>query len=110
MLDGMRAATAASSSIDVLVNTHANGDHCYGNQLVRGAEIIASTASAEEMEQVPASVLAGMVAAAPDLGRLGEYVAQIFGPFAFDGIETTPPTRTFDGTLELTVGDRTVQL
>ena len=33
-------------SIDTLVNTHANGDHCHGNELVTGAEIIASTASA----------------------------------------------------------------
>jgi glyoxylase-like metal-dependent hydrolase (beta-lactamase superfamily II) len=110
MLDGMRAATPAAATIDVLVNTHANGDHCYGNQLVRGAEIIASSASAEEMEQVPASVLAGMVAAAPDLGRLGEYVQQIFGAFAFEGIELTPPTRTFDGALELAVADRPVHL
>jgi glyoxylase-like metal-dependent hydrolase (beta-lactamase superfamily II) len=62
------------------------------------------------MEQVPASVLAGMVAAAPDLGRLGEYVQQIFGSFAFEGIELTPPTRTFNGVLELAVADRPVHL
>ena len=32
------------STIDVVVNTHANGDHCYGNELVAGAEIVASRA------------------------------------------------------------------
>jgi cyclase len=30
-----------------VVNTHANGDHWYGNELVTGAEIIASQATAD---------------------------------------------------------------
>ena len=41
-----------------LVNTHANGDHCYGNQLVTGAEVIASEASAAEMAELPPAMLA----------------------------------------------------
>jgi cyclase len=111
MLDDMRrAAPAAAADIDVLVNTHANGDHCYGNQLVAGAEIVASSASAAEMEEVPPSVIAGFVAAAPGLGELGAYVERIFGGFAFDEIEPVGPTRTFDDELGLTVGDRQVRL
>ena len=35
MLEAM-APQAASSPITTVVNTHANGDHCYGNQLVAG--------------------------------------------------------------------------
>ena len=38
MLTAMRDAAPAAKSIDTLVNTHANGDHTYGNQLVKGAE------------------------------------------------------------------------
>lgn len=110
MLEAMRRTTAAAEAVDVLVNTHANGDHCYGNALVAGAEIVASRASAAEMEAVPPSLLASFVAAAPDLGAMGEYLATIFGPFAFDGIVVTPPTRTFDGELSLHVGDRPVTL
>jgi cyclase len=110
MLAGMRAASSAATTIDVVVNTHANGDHCFGNQLVRDADIITSAASAREMEEVPASRLAGMVAAAPTLGRVGELVTAIFGSFEFDGIELVPPTTTFEGALELRVGDRRVQL
>ena len=53
MLDEMRAAAPAAASFDYLVNTHANGDHCWGNELVAGAEIIASRAGAEEMAEVP---------------------------------------------------------
>ena len=110
MLDAMRAATPAAATIDTLVNTHANGDHCFGNELVAGARIVASTAGAREMDDAPPELLGGFVKAAPDLGEVGAYIESIFGPFEFDGITLTPPTDTFDGTLELAVGDRTVQL
>jgi glyoxylase-like metal-dependent hydrolase (beta-lactamase superfamily II) len=111
MLESMRRASAAAEHVDVVVNTHANGDHCYGNQLVASAEIIASKAGAEEMEAVPPSLLAGFVAAAPELpDPLGRYLTDIFGGFSFDGIELVTPTRTFEGTLSLRVGDRTVDL
>src|SRR5215218_9834180 len=49
MLDDLRAVSSAAGSIGTVVNTHANGDHCYGNQLVPGADIVASSASAREM-------------------------------------------------------------
>jgi len=90
-----------------LVNTHANGDHCYGNQLVDGAEIIASTAAAREMIDVPPAML-GALNAAP--GEVGDLFRRFFGAFAFDGIELRLPTRTFDGRLDVEVGGRTVEL
>ena len=43
MLDMFARATPAK--IRTLVNTHHNGDHCYGNALVAGAEIIATIAT-----------------------------------------------------------------
>src|SRR3954447_25688517 len=49
MLDAMRAAVPAARAIGKLVNTHSNGDHTFGNQLVEQTEIIASRACAEEM-------------------------------------------------------------
>src|ERR1700675_3108706 len=51
MLAGYRRATPAAHHIGVLINTHSNGDHTFGNQLVKGARIIASRACAEEMAQ-----------------------------------------------------------
>lgn len=110
MLDEMRAAVPAARNIGTLVNTHANGDHCWGNEMVDGAEIIASRSSAEEMEEVPASLLHGMMQAAPDMGELGDYLTRIFGPFDFSGIRTTLPTRTFERELSLNVGDKAVAL
>ncbi len=110
MLRAMRDATAAADHIDTLVNTHANGDHCYGNQLVGDAVIIASKSAAEEMNDLPPAQMAAFVRGADQLGAAGEFAAKIFGGFRFDGIEFTPPTRTFEGELHQRVGDKRVRL
>ncbi len=110
MLAALRQATPAAERITTVVNTHANGDHCYGNALLAGAEIVASAASAAEMTELPASLLAAFMQAAPDMGDTGAFLVDIFGAFHFDGIELVAPTRTFTGELELSIGDRTVRL
>ena len=110
MLDAMRRTTPAAQRIGTLVNTHANGDHCFGNSMVATADIVASEKCAEEMKALPPSRLADLVRAAPGLGETGAFVKRIFGPFAFDGIELFTPARTFVGELEILVGDRRVRL
>jgi glyoxylase-like metal-dependent hydrolase (beta-lactamase superfamily II) len=111
MLAEMRAAVPAAARIDTLVNTHANGDHCYGNELVAGAAIIASEACAKEMGEVTPAVLAQLVANADALGpAAAAFVRRAFGPFHFDGITLTPPTETFSGTCTRRVGDQEVRL
>jgi len=109
MLDVMRRATPAAEAIDVVVNTHANGDHCWGNQLVADAEIIGSRACAEEMVELPPSLLAGVMADPPP-GPDGDLLRRMFGPFEFGDIEVVPPTTIFDGSLTLAVGDTEVRL
>ena len=109
MLDAMSAVTGPAP-IRTLVNTHANGDHCYGNAAVDAGEIIASEASAREMDEVPAALLAGMVEMAPEMGDVGAYVARIFGPFRFTEVVPSSPTRTFTGSLQVAVGDLEVRL
>jgi glyoxylase-like metal-dependent hydrolase (beta-lactamase superfamily II) len=110
MLDTMRDAVPAAASIKTLVNTHANGDHYFGNELVQGAEIIASQACADEMGELPPERLAEMMRAAPSMGELGAYLSEILGPFKFDDITATLPTRTFEDRLDLQVGDKDVRL
>jgi len=111
MLATMRGAEPmAAARFDTLVNTHANGDHCYGNELVEGAEIIASVATAEEMAAEGPEVLANFKRAAPEMGMVGEYFLDCFGPFEFEGIQKTLPTRTFEKQLGLTIGDKRVAL
>ena len=87
MLDKMRAAEPkAANSIGTLVNTHHNGDHCFGNELVTGAEIIASTKAAEAMAEEGPELLANMLKMAPEMGDVGAYITKIFGSFDFEGI------------------------
>jgi glyoxylase-like metal-dependent hydrolase (beta-lactamase superfamily II) len=110
MLKRMRDAEPCTRRIGTLVNTHANGDHTHGNELVSGADIIASTASALEMAELPPETMAAFVAAAGEMGEVGNYFLHCFGQFRFQGIRYTPPTRTFDGALSLQVGDKPVHL
>jgi glyoxylase-like metal-dependent hydrolase (beta-lactamase superfamily II) len=110
MLRAMRDAVPAAQRIGTLVNTHANGDHCYGNELLAGSRIVASRASAREMDELPAQSLARLMANTKSFGAAGEYFARIFGAFEFAGIEATPPTETFDGELRLRVGAKEVVL
>ena len=110
MLGAMRRAVPAAASIDTLVNTHANGDHCYGNQLVGGARIIASERTAAEMVELPPGAMAALVEQAPQMGELGAFFLDCFGAFDFRGIELTLPQETFSGALTVAVGDRKLEL
>ena len=111
MLDTMRKSIPAAAHIDMVVNTHANGDHCWGNELVAGAQIIASARTAEEMTTaISPAMLAMILKRAPELGQLGEFLSHAFGSFDFDNITLTPPTKTFEDELTLKVGDKEVHL
>ena len=110
MLDALQPFTAPAP-VGTLVNTHANGDHCYGNAEATkrwdGLEVVASAACAEEMAEVPPALLAGLTRAP---GEIGDLFRSFFGDFDFDGIELAPPTRTFEGRHEIDVAGRTVEL
>jgi cyclase len=135
MLDVMQKVSPTGRSFKTLVNTHANGDHCWGNQLVHGAEIIASAKGAREMAEFRPENMAKLMQVAKvivKMGMAGEllgrafgvtgiqklaaiceaapFVLEIFGDFDFSGITLTVPTRTFDKQLELKVGDKRVEL
>jgi cyclase len=110
MLDQMRAVTPAARSIATVVNTHANGDHCYGNSLLGDAEIIATARCAEEMLQLPPATMAALLRSADSLGAAGQFAQKIFSPFSFEDVPLAVPTRTFEQQLELRVGDRAVSL
>jgi glyoxylase-like metal-dependent hydrolase (beta-lactamase superfamily II) len=106
MLDSMESVTR-TAPIATLVNTHANGDHCYGNQLVTDAEVIASAATAHEMAEVPPAMMAALNDAPGDVGEL---FRGFFGAFDFHGIDVRMPTRTFERELSVEVGGRRVDL
>ena len=110
MLTTMRRSLPEAQQIDMVVNTHANGDHYYGNQLVSDSLIIASRQTAEEMYDRTPEMMAALLQNAPFLGNMGAFTQRIFGSFHFEGISVVPPKQTFEGRLDLKVGSKEVQL
>lgn len=110
MLTAMSDAVPAAKKIDVLVNSHADIDHTYGNQLVKGARIVASQSSADEFFKVTPEYLIDIIA--NDHSEGGRYVAEKMGSHLFDysQIVLTPPTETFDRHKTIMVGDKEVRL
>lgn len=107
MLDELQRIT---SSIGTVVNTHANGDHCWGNQLLEDARVITSKECAAEMGMPPPETLSALTKAGDSMGPLGQFLARIFAPFDFEGIEVRQPDQTFEGELTLSVDSKTVHL
>lgn len=110
MLATLRASIPGADRIDTLVNTHANGDHTFGNQLVEGARIVTSRVVGEGLEEDSPERLLKVLADPDALGDGGRFMAEIFGKFDFRGIEMPPATDTFEGSLDLRVGDKAVRL
>jgi glyoxylase-like metal-dependent hydrolase (beta-lactamase superfamily II) len=111
MLSAMRNSVPAAREIGTLVNTHANGDHTYGNQLVRGARILASRQCREEMERRPPEAFIKIARNWQDYGEAGALIYELMGrKFDFDGIVNTLPTETFETEFSLSVGDTQIEL
>ena len=110
MLKVMRDAVPQASNIGTLVNTHANGDHTFGNQLVEDAVIIASAAGASEMAELPPQALAEIMQNAGAMGEAGKFLMKLFDVFDFEGIQVEAPTDTFSGMMTRKVGDKKVEL
>ena len=109
MLEAMAPVTA-DHPIDTAMNTHANPDHCFGNELLpRSTEIYSSQATADEMGELsPQHLQAIKEAKAPPDVRA--FVEAAFGPFEVRDVTVRLPSQTFSGRLDLAVGDRTVSL
>ena len=127
MLDAM-APHVESAPITHLVNTHSDGDHWWGNQLLPDARRITSRASAAVMAHeasAPAELerfrrlgktlaRAGGLPLPGGLGKrvsdFGSYIAGMFEPYDFSEVRTTPATEPFDDGLTIEIGDRGLEL
>ncbi len=93
-----------------VVNTHHNGDHCWGNQLLRDAEIIGHRLCAEAMQKdlrpEGLRALLESLDLDPDLRALAEDLRA----FDFSGIEVTPPTTLIEDRLDLDLEGIDVQI
>ena len=111
MLDTMRDASPAAREIETVVNTHANGDHTFGNQLVKGARIVTTKSVGDAFEHEDAKRILEMMKEAETYdSEGGRFMREIFAPFDFHGIDLPPATDTFEGALDLKVGSKTVKL
>jgi len=111
MLNRIEDATGkAAGDINTLVNTHAHGDHTWGNSLVSNAEIISSKSSSEEFSQIDPEAYVELLESAKGMEPLCGFMERIGGAFDHSGITLAPPTRTFSDELDLKVGDKKVRL
>ncbi|MGL6235321.1 MAG: MBL fold metallo-hydrolase [Segniliparus sp.] len=124
----LATAPVPAETISVVVNTHGDGDHCWGNQLVAGKRIIAAEGAADDMAEFDPRALAA-------LGRVGSFAAPLLerippraripgvkpaaafmgflrdtGRYSFRGVRLTLPTESFADSLSLDVGGRRVEL
>ena len=117
MLDAMQSITA-NAPIETLVNTHADGDHFFGNELLSDKTIITSKASYEEMltTKPQSMLLLGRIGAflnhIPlfEMDKAGHWFKNMVAPYDFAGVAHTPANETFEGEKQLDIGGRKVEL
>lgn len=104
------ASVLPGVTIETVVNTHADPDHCWGNQLFPEATITVSEHTAQEMAHGHRpEPYRELMADDRDPG-LHRYLHGLNTDFAFEGIELPAPGRTFSGSLDVKVGDVTARL
>ena len=96
-----RYATVWKEPARRVVNTHHNGDHCWGNQLFRGAEIIGHRLCAAAFGRERPKAMQALRAGAGSGDPVLEAFARLLADWDFAGIELVPPTTLVDERLRL---------
>src|SRR6059036_3413523 len=93
-----------------VVNTHHNGDHCWGNQLFRGAEIIGHRLCAASFGKESPGFMQALRDGGTSEDPMIRGFAQLLADWDFRGIELVPPSTLVDDRLELDLGGIPVRL
>ena len=117
MLDALKPITE-DAPLTTLINTHADGDHFFGNQLLPEVDSLTSQASYDEMLQTkPRAMILlqriGKLLSLLPLGsnaQVGHWFQGMGAPYHFEEVVHTPAKRAFSGEMRLTVGGREIQL
>ena len=117
LLDGA-AEVVKRSPVASVINTHADGDHCWGNQLFEGVPIIASHACIGHMHHIEPQSMRLLAKAArvmkwlpvAGIDVLGHYSSAMVEPYDFSGIRIVPPNRGFSGEMAITVNSLDIVL
>ena len=110
MLRTMGDAVPGAKRIDTLVNTHADGDHTFGNQLVEGAKVLTTVSVAERIVQDGGDRLVSLRDSMPADSPGGRFIRDVFGHFDHAGIVRPAPTDTFVAEHRMKVGDKELLL
>jgi cyclase len=128
MLDEARGLVGAAP--ELVFNTHSDGDHVWGNQLLAGARIVSTETARELMTDDTPAELRRLQRSGRLLAKVGALPLPVLGtlavpglprlplrelggelaPFDWSEVELTLPTETFSGELSVAVGGRTVEL
>jgi cyclase len=105
-----RYATVWKEPARRVVNTHHNGDHCWGNQLFRGAEIIGHRLCAASFGRERPEAMEALRTGAGSGDTMLEAFARLLADWDFNGIELVPPTTLVDERLRLELDGVAVEL
>jgi glyoxylase-like metal-dependent hydrolase (beta-lactamase superfamily II) len=110
MLEAMAPITQ-QHPIGQAFNTHGNGDHWYGNELLPdNIPIVASAAAINDMRAAPPAGVHALFNEV-DLGpEFDAFAQRAMRKFDFAAVTERLPTKSFEGRHRLTVGDRTIAL
>lgn len=106
------------SPIDTVVNTHSDGDHCWGNQLFQDKNIIATQACADQMHHMHPKSLSALQLSCKALKHVpfaamdtfSHYMSDMLSPYQFSGIHITDPTIAFQHEHTLCINGKDVVL
>lgn len=117
MLYAINSLTA-QAPIECVVNTHADGDHFWGNALVDDLRTIASKAALKEMahtkpkHMVFFQTVGRFFSLAPTKNArdVGHWFRAMCAPYNFKDVVHTPAKESFSGELKLNISGREVEL
>jgi glyoxylase-like metal-dependent hydrolase (beta-lactamase superfamily II) len=93
-----------------VANTHHNGDHCWGNQLFEGAEIIGHRLCAASFGTEQPAMMQALRSALGHSDPSLAAMAHALSDWDFSGIELTPPTTLIDERFDLDLDGIPVEL
>lgn len=112
------AAVLDDAPVGCIINTHADGDHCWGNQLFADAHIVSSQACAAQIHRhTPLQLrtlqwVSPLLRQVPALGAdaLGRYMGSMLKPYRYAGIRVRAADQTFSGETTLDVEGVSIHL
>ena len=111
-------AVVQPAPIGHVINTHTDGDHCWGNQLFAKQCITSTHAAAMAMRRHPPAQLRALQRGAAllqhipvaQIDRMGRYMGDMLRPYRFDGVQLTTANRTFTGETSMVVNGVSLHL